>query len=115
SKAITLLGAGTGQTNISITGLNGFHIQKQTTGVIRIRGFSFTAATGNVDTSAILVDEGGTWRTDYPAVFQYNAFTANSSQVFHIGPPGGVIIAHNTFTGLSGTTGGDEFIHVYDI
>jgi hypothetical protein len=114
SKAITLKGAGTGQTNISLTANNAFHVSKNTSGVTRIQGFSFSAALG-VQNVGILVDEGGTWRTDQPVVFQSNSFTTNASGMFHIVPPGGVIIAHNSFTGLSGVTGGDEFIHVYDI
>ena len=114
SKAITLKGAGTGQTNISLTANNAFHVSKNTSGVTRIQGFSFSAALG-VANVGILVDEGGTWRTDYPVVFQSNSFTTNSSGMFHIVTPGGVIISHSTFTGTCGDVGCDEFIHVYDI
>ena len=115
SKAIILQGAGsTGSgTNISLTSIRALTINKQTTGVTRINGFQFTATNGISD-AAILIQEGGTWKTDYPLIIQNNAFILNSSQLIHQVPPGGVIYANNSFTGLSGTLNGDEAIHIYD-
>src|SRR5271166_892953 len=111
SKAIILQGAGsTGSgTNISLTSIRALTINKQTTGVTRINGFQFTATNGISD-AAILIQEGGTWKTDYPLIIQNNAFILNSSQLIHQVPPGGVIYANNSFTGISGTLNGDEAI-----
>ena len=115
NKAVTLQGAGsTGTgTNISLTAAGAVTISKQTTGVMRITGFQVTASNG-ISNAAIVIQDGGTWKTDYPLVIQNNAFILNGSQLLHQITPGGVIYSKNSFTGNSGALNGDEAIHIYD-
>lgn len=95
NKAITLKGAGTGLTNITLTGNNTF--TKSSAGVMRIGGFSFSVAGGGDTNKPMQV--GGSWQSAQPIVFQNNAFTVNGSGLFRVNIPGGVIFSHNTFNG----------------
>jgi hypothetical protein len=95
NKAVTLQGAGTGKTNITLSGNNTF--TKAAAGVIRIQGFSFSVSGGGNANQPFTI--GGSWKSAQPIIFQNDAFTTNGSGLFRIGVPGGVIFSHNTFSG----------------
>ena len=94
-KAVHLSGRGVGQTNITLTGPN--TITKQSTGVIRLSGFSFSKSGGGNASKGWVVN--GTWTTSEPVVIENNSFTISGSGLFILNTVGGVIIAGNSFTG----------------
>lgn len=94
SKAIHLQGAGTGVTNITITGNN--TVNKQSAGVTRISKFTFIKSGGGNSSKGWTV--GGNWTTEEPVIFEQNVFTLSSSGLFLVTVAGGVILANNSFT-----------------
>jgi hypothetical protein len=95
SKAIHLQGAGVGVTNITLTGTNSF--TKSAAGVMRITNMSFSVSGGGDANKPITIN--GSWKSAQPIVWQNNAFTVSGSGLFRVYVAGGVIFAHNTFTG----------------
>lgn len=93
AKPIHLKGAGVGQTNITISDNT---VTKQSGGVIRVTGFSFSRSGGG---SGYGFEVRGSWRNAQPVVFQNNAFTISDSNLFLLNVAGGVVIAGNSFTG----------------
>lgn len=94
SKGVTLQGAGTGKTNIALTGQ--VTLNKAST-VMRIDGFSFSVNGGGDSNKPIFI--GGSWLNAQPIVFTNDAFNVSGSGLFRIGVPGGVIYSHDTFVG----------------
>jgi hypothetical protein len=105
AKAITLQGAGTGSTNITLSGNT---ITKQASGVIRVKGFSFSKSSGGNESKGWTIT--GAWQGVEPVIFEYNAFTIDFSGLILVQTPGGVIFAHNSFT--SGIN--DSFLQLKD-
>src|ERR1035437_4313391 len=98
SKAITLSGAGRGATIINVGGGNpAFTITKQTAGVIRVPGFTFSASNNNNLPHPIVVT--GSWPGGQPVIFENNAFILSAATMVDVAVAGGVIFANNTFTG----------------
>jgi len=98
-KAVTLQGAGIGNTNIDFgSGAKSFEVIKQSTGVTKIKGFSFSCNNANIHPHALVVD--GSWLSAEPVVFQNNNFSMNGCAMFDITVAGGVIFSRNSFTGL---------------
>ncbi|MBK9170103.1 MAG: hypothetical protein IPM24_21940 [Bryobacterales bacterium] len=95
NKAIHLRGAGTGQTNINLSGNN--NITKQSAGLTRISGFSFTKNGGGNSSKGMTVL--GSWRSAEPVLIDGNAFTISDTGLLALKVAGGVIIANNTFNG----------------
>ena len=93
-KAIHLKGAGTGQTNISVSDNA---ITKQAIGIIRISDFSFTKRGGGNGSKAFTV--GGSWLNAEPVVFENNSVTISNSGFFRLNIVGGMVIANNSFIG----------------
>jgi hypothetical protein len=94
AKGVTLSGAGTGKTNITISGTN--TVTKQSA-VLRITGISFSISGGGNANKGFIVN--GSWKSAQPIVFANDAFTVNGSGLFDIQVAGGVIFSHNTFNG----------------
>lgn len=103
NKAIHLKGAGTGQTNITLTGSN--TVTKQSAGIVRISSFSFIKNGGGNESKGFIVS--GSWKNAEPVIIENNAFTISGSGLFLLDVAGGVIIAGNSFTG----GWDDSFIH----
>lgn len=95
NKAIHLRGAGIGSTSITLSGNN--TINKQSAGVTRISGFSFTKSGGGNSSKGFHVQ--GSWRNAEPVVIENNDFQVSNSGLFMLSAAGGVIIAKNSFTG----------------
>ncbi len=95
SKAIHLKGAGVGQTKITLTGSNS--ISKQSAGITRVSGFSFSKSGGGNQSKGWTID--GSWQSAEPVIFQNNDFIISNSGLFRLNVAGGVIIANNSFTG----------------
>jgi hypothetical protein len=95
AKAITLQGAGVGQTNISLNGTTTF--TKQSAGVMRITGFSFSVSGGGDANKPLMIN--GSWLGAQPIVFANNSFNVSGSGLFRINVPGGVIFTQDKFTG----------------
>lgn len=94
TRAIHLRGAGVGRTNITVSASS---VTKQGAGVTRISGFSFSRSGGGNQAKAFTID--GPWQGAEPVVFERNRFTVENSGLFLIRVAGGVIVAHNEFTG----------------
>jgi hypothetical protein len=97
NKAVVLQGAGIGSTNVVVNANQAFTVTKQAAGVVRVKGFSFSATNINTLPHPIVVN--GTWPSGQPVIFQNNAFSMNAATMFDIFVAGGVIFSHNTFTG----------------
>lgn len=91
AKAVHVRGAGRGQTNITLSGQ--MTVNKQSSGVTRVSGFSFSRSGSGSATIGIQIN--GAW-TDEPVVFQDNSFTVRSATLFRIHSPGGFIFANNS-------------------
>ncbi|MEA3278056.1 MAG: hypothetical protein U9Q81_22770 [Pseudomonadota bacterium] len=89
-KAIHLKGAGTGQTNITITGE--LTVTKQSVGVLRVSDFSFSRQGSGSATIGIRAT--GSWNNE-PVVFDNNAFTVTDATLFRVESPGGFIFSRN--------------------
>ena len=83
AKAITLQGAGVGQTNISLNGTTTF--TKQSAGVMRITGFSFSVSGGGDANKPLMIN--GSWLGAQPIVFANNSFNVSGSGLFRINVP----------------------------
>lgn len=95
AKPISLVGAGIGQTNITITtGEN--TITKQATGITYMRGFSFSR-TSQPTTYAWIIN--GNW-SDRPVIIEECAHTVSDASMYQVTLAGGLIIAKCTFSGL---------------
>lgn len=94
AKAITLQGAGVGQTNIQLTGSVNFTKQSA---VMRVAGFSFSVSGGGDANKPLAIN--GSWLGAQPIVFANNAFTVSGSGLFRINVAGGVIFSHDSFKG----------------
>lgn len=90
-KPVHLKGAGTGQTNITLTGELG--IAKQSSGVTRVSNFTFSRSGSGSATVGIRIT--GSWDAE-PVVFQSNAFTVSSATLFRVESPGGFIFSKNS-------------------
>ena len=106
AKPIRLIGAGIGQTNITISGSS---VTKQSGGIIYISGFRFLRSGGGNASKGFTV--GGSWSNAEPVIFADNDFVVNGSGLFLIQVAGGVIFARNSFTG----GWDDSFIQAKDI
>lgn len=95
TKAITLTGAGVGQTRIALTGNNS--ITKQAAGLVRVSGFSFSKSGGGNESKGFTI--GGSWRSAQPVIFENNDFSISNTGLFLFTVPGGIIIAKNSFSG----------------
>jgi len=95
AKAITLVGAGTNSTVITLTGNN--TITKDAGGVTRITGFHFQKDGGGNSSKGFIVD--GSWQSAKPVIFQTNSFTISATGLFLLDVPGGVIFSHCRFVG----------------
>lgn len=95
NKAVHLQGAGVGQSNITLSGNN--NITKQSAGVIRITGFSFTKSGGGNGSKGFTI--AGSWKNAEPVIIENNSFTISDTGLFLLDVTGGVIIANNSFTG----------------
>ena len=93
SKAISLQGAGIGQTKITLTGVNTI---TKTNGIIRVSGFSFVKNGGGNESKGFVI--GGSWKGTEPVIIEGNDFVVSNSGLFRINVVGGVIIAKNSFT-----------------
>lgn len=105
SKAITLQGAGTGSTNITIISST---VTKQAAGATRVKGFSFSKTGGGNESKAWTID--GSWQSAEPVIFENNAFTIDGSGLFLVQTPGGVIFANNSFS----SSINDSFLQLKD-
>lgn len=94
SKAIHLQGAGVGQTRISLSSNT---VTKQSAGVTRISGFSFTRSGGGNASKGWTIR--GSWRAAEPVIFTKNDYVVSDSGLFLVAVTGGVIIAESTFSG----------------
>ena len=97
SKAVTLQGAGTGKTKITVNGNPAFTITKQAAGITRIQGFSFSASNNNNLPHPIVVQ--GSWLSAQPVIFYQDSFTLNGATMFDVTVAGGVIFSNITFSG----------------
>ncbi len=95
SKAVHVRGAGVGQTRITLTGNN--TVTKQSAGITRISGFSFTKNGGGNSSKGWTV--GGSWQGAEPVIFTDNDYSLSGSGLFRINVAGGVIIANSNFVG----------------
>lgn len=95
NKAVHLKGAGIGSTNITLSGNN--TINKQSAGVVRVSGFSFSKSGGGTSSKGFSIY--GSWRNAEPVVIENNDFSISNSGLFLLSVAGGVIIAKNSFTG----------------
>ncbi len=95
-KSVTLQGAGTNQTNITLTGDNTF--TKQASGPIVVTGISFIKSGGGANDEGLSVV--GSWQEADPVIFKDNTYEIDNSGLFSITVPGGVIISGSSFTGL---------------
>ncbi len=93
NKAVRLLGAGRGVTNITLG--TGNTVTKQAGGLIRMRGFSMTRTGGGSSVRGWFV--GGAWSAR-PVVVEECDFTASGGDLFRCEVPGGVIFAKCWFT-----------------
>jgi hypothetical protein len=93
NKPIRLQGAGIGQTNITLTGVNNI---TKSSGIIRISGFSFTKNGGGNESKGFVI--GGSWKGAEPVIIESNTFKISNSGLFRINVAGGVILAKNSFT-----------------
>jgi hypothetical protein len=99
NKALTLTGAGVGKTNITLTAHPSFTVAKQSSGVVRVQGFSFSA-NNTYGTLPDPIHITGPWPSGQPVIFQNNAFAMSTASMFSIDVAGGWIFSHNTFTAL---------------
>jgi len=111
NKNLTLQGAGSGVTVITLTGNPSFNITKQSSGVIRVQGFTFTSSTG-AGNLPHPITINGPWPSSGAVVFSNNAFIANNDTTFDNFEAGGVIISHNSF---SSNHYGDFFMTIKDL
>ena len=95
NKAVHLQGAGVGKTKITLSGNNS--LTKQSAGVLRLSGFSFSKTGGGNGSKGLTV--GGSWKKAQPVVIEDNAFTISGSGLMLVTVAGGVIVADNTFSG----------------
>lgn len=95
AKAVTLVGAGTNNTHITLTGNN--TITKQSAGIVRITGFRFSKNSGGNESKGWTI--GGTWPSTHPVVFQTNLFTISATGLFLLDVPGGVVFSRCRFIG----------------
>lgn len=93
NKAVTLNGAGTGSTTITLAGNSS--IAKQAAGVTRIKNFTFVRNTEGNNSYAFYIT--GAW-TARPVIFQNNAVTMSNAGFFRVEVSGGFIVANNSFT-----------------
>ncbi|MCL4785706.1 MAG: immunoglobulin domain-containing protein [Verrucomicrobia bacterium] len=95
AKAITLQGAGTNATVITLTGNNS--ITKDNGGATRVRGFRFIKSGGGNSSKGWTI--GGSWLSADPVIFQTNHFDVSGSGLFLLDVPGGVIFSRCRFVG----------------
>jgi hypothetical protein len=95
NKAVHLRGAGVSQTAITLSGVTS--VTKQSGGIVRVSGISFSKSGGGNESKGISI--GGSWQGTEPVIFENNAYTISSSGLFRIDVAGGVIIASSTFSG----------------
>jgi hypothetical protein len=96
--AIIFQGAGSGALTVTLNSNPSFTITKQTGGMVKVQGFTFTASNNNNLPHPIVVQ--GPWPTGQPVLFAHNAFVLNGASMMDILVAGGVILSHNTFNGL---------------
>ena len=84
AKAVHLRGAGVGKTNITLSGENS--IIKQSSGVVRISGFSFTKSGGGSESKGFGVS--GSWKNAEPVVIENNSFQISNSGLFRLSVAG---------------------------
>jgi len=96
NKAIALIGAGIGQTNITLGAGN--TITKQAVAITRMRGFTFTKSGGGNASHGFVVQ--GAWTTAEPIVIEDCRFDVSSSGLFRVAIPGGLIVAKCIFNAL---------------
>lgn len=98
STSVTFQGAGQVSTVIDVSGGNPvFTITKQSSGVIRIQNFTFTASNNNNLPHPIVVQ--GSWLSAQPVIFQNDTFTLNAATMLDVIVAGGVIFSNITFNG----------------
>jgi hypothetical protein len=95
NKAVNLQGAGIGKTNITLSGDN--TITKQSAGIIRVGGFSFSKSSSGNSAKGFTID--GSWKGAEPVIIEGNSFSISGTGLFLLTTAGGVIIANNSFTG----------------
>jgi hypothetical protein len=93
AKAIHLVGAGIGSTNITLG--TGNSITKQAAGVTYVRGFSFGRSTGGNAVHGFTI--GGSWLSASPVVIENCDFAISASGLFQLSVAGGVVIANCAF------------------
>jgi hypothetical protein len=96
SKAVKIVGAGIGVTNITLGTGNG--VTKQAAGITRLRGFTFNRSTGGNNVYGFIID--GAWTTAEPVIFEDCRFNVSGSGLFNPQIAGGLIIAKCSFYGL---------------
>src|SRR5947207_9809178 len=97
NKAVVIQGAGTGQTNITLSGSHAVTMTKQVSGVIRLQGFTFSASGGGEGSFPFLIQ--GPWQNAQPIIIRNNDFEQNNNSLFAIVVAGGVVFSHNVFNG----------------
>lgn len=97
NKSITLQGAGIGKTNITLSGDPSLTITKQASGIIRLKGFTFTASGRGSMSQPITIQ--GPWKAAQPVIIQDNRFDQSGNGLFHITVPGGMIFSNNVSNG----------------
>ncbi len=109
TKGITLMGAGLGVTNITLSGHPILWVTKNATNVTRVQDMSFSV-TGGAGTlpDPILLD--GTWPTGQPIIFQRIGVTLNGASLISCDVCGGVVFSNINFSGQWN----DFFISVKD-
>lgn len=95
NKAVHVQGAGVGKTVITLSGNNS--ISKQSNGIVRVTGFTFTKSGGGNESKGITIS--GSWKNAEPVIIENNEFTISNTGLFALTTVGGVIIANNSFTG----------------
>ncbi|MEZ0392145.1 MAG: Ig-like domain-containing protein [Pseudobdellovibrionaceae bacterium] len=95
NKAVHVKGAGIGQSRINLGGESS--ISKQSAGVVRVSGFSFTKSGGGNASKGFRI--GGSWKNAQPVVIEGNDFNISGTGLIETNTAGGVIIAGNSFTG----------------
>jgi len=96
NKAITLNGAGTNSTTITLTGNNTATKQASGVGNIRIQNFRFNKSSGGNASKGWTFT--GPWPTGDFIVFASNLCVISASAFIGIDTPGGVLIARNKIT-----------------
>ena len=104
TKGITLRGAGSSLTHVSLPAHPCVHIAKNASSLIRILNIDFVSNAGQPLPHPVVID--GPWPNGQPIVVQNCTFTlSNDTYLFDIFVAGGVIFSHNTLNSSTWQSG----------